>query len=216
MVNSSSAWQLTLFYGEVPEWPKGADCKSVGSAFEGSNPSLPKAFSLKQGKGFFFRLFLFLFVAYNDIGRDMTEDIFYKDGLRFECQRCSACCRFDPGYVFISKNDLENMSSHFKLSEKDFLEKYCRVIDLGITKRISLNEKKNYDCIFWENDGCSVYGIRPVQCRTFPFWSSFLGSIDEWKELGKSCPGIDKGSVVSYEEIEDRVKQRQNEKLLTV
>ena len=26
-------------YGWVPEWPKGADCKSVGNAFEGSNPS---------------------------------------------------------------------------------------------------------------------------------------------------------------------------------
>ncbi len=30
----------SLEYGEVPEWPKGADCKSAGSAFEGSNPSL--------------------------------------------------------------------------------------------------------------------------------------------------------------------------------
>ena len=27
--------------GEVPEWPKGTDCKSVGSAFGGSNPPLP-------------------------------------------------------------------------------------------------------------------------------------------------------------------------------
>ena len=26
-------------YGWVPEWPKGADCKSVSYAFEGSNPS---------------------------------------------------------------------------------------------------------------------------------------------------------------------------------
>ena len=25
--------------GWIPEWPKGADCKSVGNAFEGSNPS---------------------------------------------------------------------------------------------------------------------------------------------------------------------------------
>ena len=25
--------------GGVPEWPKGSDCKSDGSAFEGSNPS---------------------------------------------------------------------------------------------------------------------------------------------------------------------------------
>ena len=27
------------FSGWIPEWPKGADCKSVGNAFEGSNPS---------------------------------------------------------------------------------------------------------------------------------------------------------------------------------
>ena len=27
--------------GEFPEWSNGADCKSVGSAFEGSNPPLP-------------------------------------------------------------------------------------------------------------------------------------------------------------------------------
>ena len=26
-------------YGWIPERPKGADCKSVGTAFEGSNPS---------------------------------------------------------------------------------------------------------------------------------------------------------------------------------
>ena len=29
------------FYGWVPEWPKGADCKSVASRFDGSNPSSP-------------------------------------------------------------------------------------------------------------------------------------------------------------------------------
>ncbi len=26
-------------FGGVPEWSKGTDCKSVGDAFEGSNPS---------------------------------------------------------------------------------------------------------------------------------------------------------------------------------
>ena len=26
-------------HGWIPEWPKGADCKSVSNAFEGSNPS---------------------------------------------------------------------------------------------------------------------------------------------------------------------------------
>ena len=29
------------FYGRIPEWPKGADCKSVAFRFDGSNPSSP-------------------------------------------------------------------------------------------------------------------------------------------------------------------------------
>ena len=32
-------FNIELYYGQIPEWPKGADCKSVGFAFEGSNPS---------------------------------------------------------------------------------------------------------------------------------------------------------------------------------
>ena len=38
LVASSS---LATPVGKVPEWSKGSDCKSDGSAFEGSNPSLP-------------------------------------------------------------------------------------------------------------------------------------------------------------------------------
>ena len=29
------------FFGRLPKWPKGADCKSAGIAFGGSNPSPP-------------------------------------------------------------------------------------------------------------------------------------------------------------------------------
>ena len=32
---------LSTGFGSVPEWPKGADCKSAGSAFGGSNPPRP-------------------------------------------------------------------------------------------------------------------------------------------------------------------------------
>ena len=33
--------QPYIGYGRIPEWPKGADCKSVGTAFGGSNPPPP-------------------------------------------------------------------------------------------------------------------------------------------------------------------------------
>ena len=32
---------MQWFFGQVPKWPKGADCKSAGTAFSGSNPFLP-------------------------------------------------------------------------------------------------------------------------------------------------------------------------------
>ncbi len=43
MANSE---QPMASFGEVPEWTKGADCKSAGEAFGGSNPPLPT----KQGR----------------------------------------------------------------------------------------------------------------------------------------------------------------------
>ena len=32
---------LFNIHGQIPEWPKGTDCKSAGNAFGGSNPPLP-------------------------------------------------------------------------------------------------------------------------------------------------------------------------------
>ena len=146
----------------------------------------------------------------------MSEKKFYENGLHFECQRCSSCCRHDPGYVFLTKTDLDSMVSRLEMSEEDFLNKYCRIVDLGGFKRISLVEKDNYDCIFWNSEGCAVYESRPVQCRTFPFWISYLEDEEDWKNLAESCPGVGKGGLVSKEEIEKRIEERRKEPLLTV
>jgi hypothetical protein len=146
----------------------------------------------------------------------MSEKKFYDDGLRFECQKCSACCRHDPGYVFLTKTDLDLLVEGTGLNEADFLNKYCVTVDLGGFKRISLIEKSNYDCIFWEEGGCTVYNSRPVQCRTFPFWISSLEDKADWDALAADCPGIGKGEIIFKEEIEKKIEERQKEPMLTV
>jgi hypothetical protein len=40
LICSNLCYILFVYAGEVPERPKGADCKSVGNAFGGSNPPL--------------------------------------------------------------------------------------------------------------------------------------------------------------------------------
>ena len=41
VIGSSPIIGFKILYGGIPEWPKGADCKSVSCAFGGSNPPSP-------------------------------------------------------------------------------------------------------------------------------------------------------------------------------
>ena len=93
------------------------------------------------------------------------------------------------------------------MNREDFVEKYCRWADYYYgAKVLSLLEKKNYDCILWEN-GCSAYEARPVQCRTYPFWSWMIKDAKMWAECAKDCPGMNKGRLWTKEEIEEQKAQ---------
>jgi Fe-S-cluster containining protein len=139
---------------------------------------------------------------------------FYADGLAFECTRCSNCCRHDPGYVFLSRKDLDTLCRHTGLNEAQFKEKYCRVVNFGIIARLSLTEKRNNDCVFWEGEGCSVYGARPLQCRAFPFWVQNVETRDGWESAAEDCPGMNRGKTHDRAAIEVWLKARLDEPLL--
>jgi Fe-S-cluster containining protein len=120
---------------------------------------------------------------------------FYRSGLRFSCTRCSSCCRFTPGYVFLTEVDLKRLARGTGLSRSELASGYCRRIDVNGISRLSLKEKQNFDCIFWEQDGCRVYRQRPLQCRSFPFWASHMASARDWEGLKASCPGVGRGKI---------------------
>jgi Fe-S-cluster containining protein len=116
--------------------------------------------------------------------------------------------------VFLSEIDLEALYTAFHTSRKDFIRTYCREVPISGHKRLSLQEKANFDCIFWKEGGCIVYENRPLQCRSYPFWKSHLGSRDQWEELKAFCPGIDTGSTHDRAKIEEWLDQRDREPLI--
>ncbi len=130
------------------------------------------------------------------------EKSFYSEGLHFECTRCSRCCRFEPGYVFLSRSEITKIANFLRMDRKEFLKIYCRRVSIDGGVKISLKEKENYDCIFWNKGECSIYSERPLQCRAFPFWKTFLVSKESWENLEKSCPGVNRGKLYSKEYIE--------------
>ena len=78
---------------------------------------------------------------------------------------------------------------------------------------LALKEQKNYDCILW-NNGCTAYEGRPIQCSTWPFWSWMIEDRKTWDEYAQECPGMNKGRLWTFEEIEKNRKQYENNKPL--
>jgi Fe-S-cluster containining protein len=134
----------------------------------------------------------------------MGRPKWYRDGLCFECTQCGNCCSGPPGYVWVTKADVARIAKFLGLDGR-LGKKYVRRVGL----RHSLTEKKDGDCIFLtRKDGrtsCSIYPVRPIQCRTWPFWTTNLASQDDWNEAHRStCPGMNKGrhyDLVTIERI---------------
>jgi len=135
--------------------------------------------------------------------KNSESNVWYAKGLPFSCTGCGKCCTGSPGVVWISEEEIEALASSFTISVAEFEKKYVRLFG----NKKALMEKKPedgaYDCIFLEGKRCSIYELRPKQCKTFPWWSENLSSPEAWEEAGKSCEGINlrDAPVISPEEI---------------
>lgn len=133
----------------------------------------------------------------------------YAAGLHFECTGCGTCCSGPgEGYVWITKPEVKFLAEHLQLSIEDTHKKYLRRV---ITRHSIIEHPNTKDCIFLSNAencfGCSVYPVRPNQCRTWPFWDINLQNSDMWNSAAMTCPGINRGKLYSFEEIEKLKKQ---------
>ena len=71
----------------------------------------------------------------------------------------------------------------------------------------SLTEKPGGDCIFLKRERgkatCSIYRVRPHQCRTWPFWNENLRSPETWNAVHENkCPGMNTGDHYTLVQIE--------------
>lgn len=67
---------------------------------------------------------------------------------------------------------------------------------------------RNNRCGVDGSKGCAIYNVRPMQCRSWPFWPSNLQGPDDWNTAAKKCPGINKGKLYTYDEIQKIIKQK--------
>lgn len=127
----------------------------------------------------------------------------YEDGLRFRCTRCGACCTGSPGFVWVNAEELADIAEYRGETVEEVTALYTRLGHRGRT----LRDKANSDCVFYDREqGCTIYPVRPRQCRTWPFWESNVVTPEAWEKTCNICPGSGKGDLISAEEITRRIK----------
>ena len=130
----------------------------------------------------------------------------YISGLHFECSQCGRCCSGpDEGYIWITKPEIEMLAKHLNLTVEQLRQKY--LTRFGLRTSI-IEHPQTKDCIFLANGVCKAYNFRPNQCRTWPFWASNLTKPAEWNFAAMKCPGINRGRLYTFEEIEKIKKQK--------
>ena len=122
---------------------------------------------------------------------------FLEQGIRFECTQCGTCCTGAPGLVFVSSEETEQIAHFLGMPREDFVNSCLRSTPRGH----SIRERTNWDCWFYSDSSCTIYSVRPTQCRTYPFWYENLRSKANWKSACSECPGIGRGRLYDREEV---------------
>lgn len=95
--------------------------------------------------------------------------------------------------MYVNARERHALADHLELSLGAFNRRYTRSEDDG-SRVLRFVEGR---CIFLVDGLCSVHELKPVQCRTWPFWEELLVSREVYeREVRAFCPGSRTGPVV--------------------
>ena len=143
--------------------------------------------------------------------------LWYADGLQFACTGCGNCCTGGPGYIWMNETEIDRLASHLQTQRDVVLKQHCRRIGGQVSLKEKLpNASGEYDCTFLRllpatikdqqtvshaQRLCDIYEVRPMQCRTWPFWQGNLATPAAWQRASLRCPGMNRGKKWNLAEI---------------
>lgn len=123
--------------------------------------------------------------------------------MRFACQPgCTKCCE-QKGMVYLSEQDVTRIAAYLNLEQPEFEQRFV----YRTRHLIRLRTPRRTSCPFLNKEGCSIHVVKPVQCRTFPFWPELVHDARALSRAAGYCPGIGQGELVQIEECSAAVRE---------
>jgi Fe-S-cluster containining protein len=138
----------------------------------------------------------------------------YPTTVRFRCTKCGICCgdtKEKTRHILLLRTEAEQIA---KATLQPISEFTVKIKDKA---PYSYEMKKTEDgkCVFLENNCCTIYAVRPLICRFYPFELKIAHSGKYTFLYTSECSGINKGPILSKSYFRKlfrlaRAKSRQN------
>ena len=125
----------------------------------------------------------------------------YPKHVRFKCEFCTLCCRDTESRVrriLLLNSEANRISDENSIEIEMFAEK----IEGFKPYVYQMRKTEDGRCIFLKGNLCSIYPIRPLICRFYPFQLRSIGKNEYIFTYTNECPGIGKGVQLKREFFE--------------
>jgi Fe-S-cluster containining protein len=133
-------------------------------------------------------------------------DFEYPKNVRYTCNRCAKCCGDTEEKVrsiLLLKREAEQIAKETSKSIEEFAERIEGAQPYVYRMRKTTDGK----CVFLKDSLCSIYHIRPLICKFYPFQ---LENIENGRfkfTYTKECPNIGKGQKLRRKFFENLFRE---------
>jgi len=121
----------------------------------------------------------------------------YPPAVRFHCVKCGLCCgdtKEKTRRVLLLKPEAEQIAKTILQPASQFAVKIQGAEPYSYEMKKTAEDGK---CVFLKNDRCTIYEVRPLICRFYPFELKSPHDENYQFLFTEECPAIGKGRVLA-------------------
>jgi Fe-S-cluster containining protein len=130
-------------------------------------------------------------------------DFTYPNNVLFDCSKCGLCCgdtKEKNRHILLLESEANTISAQTCLPRQEFTREakgespYC----------YEIKKSKEGKCLFLKDNECSIYSLRPLICRFYPFELKFEQDKGQHVfDFTVECPGISKGRRITRKDFNE-------------